>query len=137
MILKMWNSWQKTHVCRIFQSQAPKAIYNIRGSTYILTGKQHSTITEINNDQLYTRSFHFSFKPSTYTEKPPCSKISEHVMFLSSLYTEKLQKIPMSITKAWSVTGLRNETLGFHFHHEHWDFYLIHVQNSSVQTEPR
>jgi len=43
MKLKMWNSQQKTHACRIFQSQTPKSINNIRSSIYILTEKQHST----------------------------------------------------------------------------------------------
>ena len=90
MKFKMWNSQQKPRVCRIFQSQTPKAIDNIRSSIYILNGKQHSTIIEVNYDQHYTRSsFHYSFKPSTYTEKPPCSKISEHKLFSLALYTQK------------------------------------------------
>ena len=90
MKLKMWNSQQKTHVCRIFQSQTPKVIDNIRSSIYILTGKQHSTITEVNYDQHYMRSSsNYSFKPSTYIEKPPCTKISEHMLFSLVLYTQK------------------------------------------------
>jgi len=94
----MWNSQQKPHVCGIFQSQKPKAVDNIGSSIYILTGKQHSTITEVTYDQHYMRfSSNHSFKPSTYIEKPPCSKISEHMLFSLVLYTQKIQ---MSITKA-------------------------------------
>jgi hypothetical protein len=56
----------------------PRATFSVSGTVYILTGKQHSAITEVNYNQQYTRcSAQFSFKPTTYTEKYLCSKISE------------------------------------------------------------
>jgi len=58
MKLKMWNSQQKIYVCRIFQSQTPKSINNIRSSIYMLSGKQHSTMTNIIWDPLIIHSNH-------------------------------------------------------------------------------